>query len=258
MFSQYVATFFVVSLFYIVLFKLIRHYRSQHTTSANSLYIGVRICLILFGIAMLGTELSYVNNFNSDYYLIKIRLISIFISLSFYTIMFIFIICYCILCNKQHNFFRSILFTLQNCVDFFCTFAIIWIISSLYATLLYSLAYPVYVIILVTLHVTIFIVTIIIFASFVPGVKYFWNKITRVFLRFTLICCTSIGIVVLAAGISAIYVGIICAYGSTIVERIFPQDGLVQALLLMPSLFVFLGVWLLQRKVFSKCSNIII
>ena len=52
--------------------------------------------------------------------------------------------------------------------------------------------------------------------------------------------------------VSAIYVAVISAYGSTIVERIFPQDGLVQALLLLPSLFVILGAWLLQRKVFSK------
>ena len=56
-------------------------------------------------------------------------------------------------------------------------------------------------------------------------------------------------------GVCAIYVTVICVYGSTIVERIFPQDGLVQALLLFPSLSVFVGAWLLQRKVFSKCSK---
>ena len=57
-------------------------------------------------------------------------------------------------------------------------------------------------------------------------------------------------------GISAIYLAVISAYGSTIVERIFPQDGLVQALLLLPSLFVLLGAWLFQRKFLGRYSNL--
>ena len=117
---------------------------------------------------------------------------------------------------------------------------------------LYSLAYPIYVIILFTLHVTIFIVTIIIFACFVPSVQSCWNKCTDVLLRFIFIFCTTIGFVILVVGVCALYVAVICAFGSTIVERIFPQDGLVQALLLLPSSFVILTAWLLQRKVFSK------
>ena len=202
---------------------------------------------------MFATELSYTNNFNYDHYLIKTRLIIIFVTFGIYTITHIIIICHCI-CNRQQNFFKTILFTLQN-DDPLSAFAISWIFSSLYATLLYSLAYPIYVITLFTLHVTIFIVITIIFAFFVPGVISYWNKCTRVFLRFSFICSTSIGFVVLTVGISAIYVAVIYAYGSTIVERIFPPDGLVQALLLLPSIFVLLGAWLLQRKVFSKCSN---
>ena len=79
-----------------------------------------------------------------------------------------------------------------------------------------------------------------------------WNKSTDVLLRFIFIFCTTIGFVILVVGVCALYVAVICAFGSTIVERIFPQDGLVQALLLLPSSFVILTAWLLQRKVFSK------
>ena len=192
---------------------------------------------------MLGTELSYMNNFSSD---LKSKIINIFVF--WCTSIIMLIICSCI-CQKR---FRYIQFTLSFCVEFFRNFAIYWLFSSLYATLLYSLAYPIYVIILFTLHVTIFIVTIIIFAAFVPNVISGWNKYTRVLQRFIFICCITIGFVTLIVDVSAIYVAVISAFGSTIVERIFPQDGIVQALLLLPSLFVFLGVWLLQRKVFSK------
>ena len=100
--------------------------------------------------------------------------------------------------------------------------------------------------------------TTIIFAAFVPYVKSCWNKCTNVILTSIFICCTSIGFVILVVGISAIYVGIIYAYGSTIVERIFPQDRLVQALFLLPSLFVILTAWLLQRKFFGKRSKFMI
>ena len=255
------AIFLILSLLlYIVFFKLIQHYRMQNPkifSSANSVYVSVRISLTLLGIAMFATELSYINNFSSDHYLIKGKLILIIFSLGIYTFIMVIISCYiCInLRSKQQNI---ILFTLE-CVDFLSAFIISWILISSYATLLYSLAYPIYVIILVTLHVTIFIVTIIIFGVFVPNViSYvisYWKKCTHVLLRSVLICCTTIGFVVLVVGVCAIYVTVICVYGSTIVERIFPQDGLVQALLLFPSLSVFVGAWLLQRKVFSKCSK---
>ena len=68
---QYTAIGFVINLFYIVFLKLIQHYESKYTQNPNSLYIGVRICLILFGIAMIGTELYYMNNFNSDHFLVN-------------------------------------------------------------------------------------------------------------------------------------------------------------------------------------------
>ena len=68
----------------------------------------------------------------------------------------------------NQNVSSCLLFTLLNCVDYFSAFALTWILMALYATLLYSLAYPIHAIILFTLHVTIFIVTIIIFACFVP------------------------------------------------------------------------------------------
>ena len=89
---QYTATIFVIYLFYIVFLKLIQHYRSQDaqnpttSSSAYSLHVGVRICLILFGLAMFATELSYTNNFNYDHYLIKTRLIIIFVTFGIYTI----------------------------------------------------------------------------------------------------------------------------------------------------------------------------
>ena len=117
---------------------------------------------------------------------------------------FLHIICRCI-CNKS-KFSSCLLFTLLKCVDYFSAFALTWILISLYATLLYSLAYPIYVIILFTLHVTIFIVTIIIFACFVPSVQSCWNKCTDVLLRFIFIFCTTIGFVILVVGVCALYV----------------------------------------------------
>ena len=210
---------------------------------------------------MFATELSYINNFSPNHPIVQGRLISIFVSLGSYTFFSILsiIICSCI-CkkSKQCNFSSCILLTLLICVDYFSAFTITWILVSLYATLLNSLAYPIYVIILFTLHVTIVIVTIIIFAVFVPRVISWWNKCTNAFLRsvFIKFCCITIGFVVLTVGISAIYLAVISAYGSTIVERIFPQDGLVQALLLLPSLFVLLGAWLFQRKFLGRYSNL--
>ena len=200
---------------------------------------------------------SYMNTFSTNPPIVQGKLISIFVSLGSYTFFSILYIITIRSCNddksKQQNISSCILLILLKCVDFFSAFALTWILISLYATLLYSLAYPIYVIILVTLHVTIFIVTIIIFAVFVPNVISCWNKCTDMkILRYIFICCTSIGFVVLVVGVCAIYVAVIYAYGSTIVEQIFPQDGLVQALLLLPSLFVFVGAWLLQRNVFGK------
>ena len=216
---QCTANYFVQNMLFIVTVKLIQHYRSKFKqdaqnptifSSAISLYISVCICLILFGIAMFATELSYINNFSSDYFLVQSRLISIFFSFGYYTLFGIII--FCCTCNtpEQQNLSNYILFKLLECVDFFSVFAISWIVSSLYATLLYSLAYPIYVIILITLHVTIFIITTIVLAAFVPGVISCWNKYTdtHVFLRFIFICCTSIFFVAFAAGVSA---AIICS-----------------------------------------------
>ena len=254
---QFVAAYFAQILLLIVLFKLIQHYgpkftQNPTTSSAISLSISFYICLIMFGIAMLGAELSYMSNFSYNHILVRVRLTSILFSLGCYTLFGIIISC-CTWCNKseQQNLSLCLLLAILRYGDFLFAFAISWILSSLYATLLYSLAYPIYVIILFTLHVTIFIMTIIIFAVFVPNVISGWNKYTRVLQRFIFICF----ITILVVGVCAIYVAVISAFGSTIVERIFPQDGLVQALLLLPPLFVFLGVWLLQRNVFSKCRN---
>lgn len=270
--TQYTANYIVQNLLLFFLHKLMQYYRSklaqtkqhpQHSktsTSAFSLFISSSICLILFGIAMFAVELSYMNKFRPNHPLVQGRLISIFVTIGSYTF---FSVLHIICCNPScrrnksvcQNCFRCILFTLMKCVDYFFAFTITWIFISLYATLLLSLAYPKYIIILIILHVTSFIATTIIFATFVPCVKSCSNKCRHVFLRTVIHCCTAIGFVVLAVGIAALYVAAICAYGSTIVERIFPDNGLVEVLLILPYLIVILGAWLLQRNFFGKCSN---
>ena len=113
---------------------LIQHYRSNFkqntqnpttTSSAYSLFVGTYICLILLGIAMFATELSYINNFSPNHPIVQGRLIGIFVSLgsyTFFSILYI-IICSCI-CkkSKQCNFSSCILLTLLTCVDYFLCF----------------------------------------------------------------------------------------------------------------------------------------
>ena len=82
---QYTANYVVQPLLLIFLSKWIWQYRSkveQNSTissSATSLYVGACICLILFGIALFATELSYINNFSPNHPIVQGRLISIFL-----------------------------------------------------------------------------------------------------------------------------------------------------------------------------------
>ena len=263
--TQYVISNFVTFLLFIIGYNYFKsHYKSKFeetkkdylSSTAFSLHTSLVICVTLSGIAMFVAELSvYVNNVN--HVIVQQRMLNVLFFLGIHAVSLCIIILSTI-CSKKccrnkesicTNILVCIAFTLLWLIHYFLVFSISWVLGCLLPTLLLSLAYPLYAIILYTLNVTCFIITIIIFAVFVPKLFSCLQKFKNKLLGLITIFICLIVLTVVTAGI---YVAVMSIYGSTISERIFPENGLIEVLLLLPSFVVFTGAWLLHKNIFSK------
>ena len=133
-----------------------------------------------------------------------------------------------------------------------CISLSLWIITSLVAILLLSLAYPLHVVILVVLHITFVLIVSInkatILHLFSPINTELHKGNTKRSLKLILIVC---GIFV-PLFFTCLYAAIIFLYTCTIVQNIVPNDILIQGLILLPSLVLIQVSWMIKRRFFGE------
>ena len=238
---------------------------SEVVIQSSALLDGFILCIFLFGLAILASELFACWNTDNPLfrYIVIFKFVFILISLIATGLRFtnrLHICCSEVCCSSSGQNGRGqkcvmFAFVLLMMFIFICSFAVLWAIISSFAALLLSLAYPLYVTTLFVLHFTFIFALSVTIGLFVSETISNWklNEITK---QSNLICCilgTQVGIrllFILAIGI-ALYVAIICGYAFTIVQRIVPADGLIHGLLFLPSVIIVLIGWLFRKRFFG-------
>ena len=234
-------------LFVFLLFKLLKIDKiHQAVTQSSALFGGFILCIFVFGVVILPTELfacwnTHIPNFAvflkfKCYYILTV----LFVTVLFLTLYGVY--CSCIGPARGHKFMLCKIMLLMLIV-IICCFAVHWAIISSFATLLLSFAYPVHVTTLVVLHFTLVFAISITFGVFVSEYTTNWKlctcKCTCACILFTLVIAIPL------------YIAFIGGYAFTIVQRIVPAGGVIQGLLLLPSVILFLISWLLKKRFFG-------
>ena len=253
-----------LALFYL-LHKLLLQKRSNirdKNSQSFALLIGFLLSTITLGFVLIVAELLSWENRPTDLDIINIKHSTIFAFTALFVVCeLIFVIVFDERINPFKHTEMKLLYTILIYIIYFLIaiflfyffyFALLWIIASSFATLLFSLAYPVYVITLVVLHIAFVFVVSIFFAVIVSEVILWFTFLKK---RTSIKYFLDYGIIIFCCLISylffgCLYLGIIWGYASTIVQRIVPAEGVVQGLLFLPSLILFAVGWLLKRKFF--------
>ena len=230
----------MISLLLLKLLRIEKIY--QEFIQSSALFDGFILCIFIFGLAILATELfAYWITHNPLFgFLLKFYYI---LSLLFVTGLPFTVLLTCLVCcgGDQVRGQKCMLCAVMLLM-FICCFAVQWTIISSFATLLLSLAYPLHVTTLAVLHFA------FVFAlSVTLGV--FVSETTSNQKDCTFNCtCACIGALVIAI---LLYITIILGYASTIVQRIVPADGGIHSLLFLPSVILLLIGWLLKKRYFG-------
>ena len=256
------------ALFFALLLRLLKIEKiNQEVTQSSALFDGFILCIFVFGLAILVTELVASWNTNNAYSVVFLKFLIILIGLLVtglrpqITVLFIHGVC-CSDSGHDGGGLKCVLCALTIVIILvICYFAVQWVIMSSFATLLLSLAYPLHVTTLVVFHFTFVIALSVIFGVFVSEIISNWkltdNGTTKDF-KFTNICfkVTCAGIlllssVMLLAIAIVLYIALIRGYAFIVVQRIVPADGVIHSLLFLPSVFLILIGWLLKKKYFG-------
>ena len=243
--------------------------KSNIRSQSFSFFIGFLLSTITLGFVLILAEvLSWIDNRPKDLDIINIKYSTIFATTALFVV---FELIYLILCDERINPFKHTeiksraLYTilLFSAPTFFFYFALLWIIASSFDTLLFAVAYPVYVITLVVLHIAFVLVESIFFAFIVSEViRVYLKRVTASVTSFECCkICLFLSLLYLSQFFAFLYLVVVYGYSSTIVQRVVPA-GVVQGLLFVPSLILFAVGWLLKRRLFAtgiyciKCMHI--
>ena len=223
------ALFYLLHKFYLQKRSNIR----EKNSTSFALFFGFLLCTITLGFVLIVAELLSWNSRPTNLDIINIKHSSIFVTVAVFALIelvFVF-------SDTIKHTERKLLYTILSIpLIYLFYFALLWIIASLFATLLFALAYPVYVITLIVLHIAyVFVVSIFFAVIALEGTS------SIIIILFCILSYLSFGL---------FYVAIIWGYASTIVQRIVPAEGVVQGLLFLPSLILFIAGWLLKRRFF--------
>lgn len=209
---------------------------------------GFLICMDFFGVAMIIAEFSTIANLTrlgfvwKQLFLYAILIVVLFISI-------FSLVCLCtnkIMADKKSKLFMSTIIVILIVFD---VFVILWIVASLYATVLLTLAYPLHVITIALFHVTfVFAMTVVFAVILSKAISYKFHKNSKL----TRLILLIFGFIVIVIFASAVYYVVVLGITLTVVQRLVPEGGVVQVLLLLPSVLLFLGGWLIKRRFFGK------
>ena len=216
------------------------------------LVLGFMICIALFGFALLVAELSLLAPRITFYVFVKQGLIYLLLA-SLAVALLIELFCVVFLCatkGSREDFGATFLYYVFCNIILLDIFTITWVASSMYSSILLAFAYPLHMIVLLAMIVGFVFVTSVIWAVFV---SQFYEYIIQNSERSL---CTWISFVLIALFILVIapvvYYLTILGYTTTIVHHVVLTDHPLKVLLLVPSVLLFFGGWLIRRKFFGK------
>ena len=218
------------------------------------LVFGFMICISLFGLALLVAELSLLGSRACFFVFVKQGLIYVlFISLAFaFFIKLIFVTCLCAhatQCLRKYFWVTFLVFFYGNVV-LLDIFTIAWVVVSMYSSILLAFAYPLHMVVLLAIHVGFVCVTSVICAVVVLQFdQYYQQNRERPLRTFIIFAVISLLLMVF---VSAVYYLTILGYTNTIVHRVVLTDNPLQVLLVIPSVLLFFGGWLIRRNFFGK------
>ena len=216
------------------------------------LVLGFMICIALFGFAMLGAELSLLVPRITFYVFVKQGLIYLLlVSLSVALLFELFCVIYlCATQGSREDFWIIFLYYVFCNIILLDIFTITWVVSSTYSSILLAFAYPLHMIVLLAMNVGFVSVTSVICAAFVSQFhKYMMQNSERSIYTWISFVLISLFILVIAL---VVYYLTILGYTTTIVHHVVLTDHPLKVLLVVPSVLLFFGGWLIRRKFFGK------
>ena len=217
------------------------------------LIIGSMICIALFGIASLVAELPLLHTHISFIVFVKQGLFFLLLLLLAIAFIIELVVVTFFGANvhlREH--FGAILIFFSFCIvillDFF---TIAWAVASMYSSILLAFAYPLHMIALLVIHIGFVFVISVISAVVVSQVhNYYTQNSERSLCRAVVIFIVVLLPMLLFA--SAVYYITIVGYTTTIVNHVVLTDDPLKFILIVPSVLLFFGRWLIRRKFFGK------
>ena len=219
------------------------------------LVLGFMICIALFGIALLGAELSLLvsRTMLINFYVFLKQLLIYLLFASLAIALLIELLCVIFLCATQgsrEDFWVTFLYYVFCNIILLDIFTITWVASSMFSSILLAFAYPLHMIMFLAMNVGFVFVTSVICAVIVSQFhKYTIQNGERSI--YTCICFVLISLFILVIA-PVVYYLTILGYTATIVHHVVPTDNPLKVLLVVPSVLLFFGGWLIRRKLFGK------